>query len=101
MCTQTALDVITQKFGWQRAAYRDGESNEQKSLNGFDPTIFIPSNWRGTYTPELAKVPNFVRYGGLVPVAPDWFQKNYMGVYSLKEQPTIEEPKAFTLPRFS
>lgn len=102
MCL-TALDVITEKFGYQRAAYYTGVTNEQKAVNqNFDAAIYYPTNWHNSqYDTLMSKFPAFIRYGGLVPVAPEWFQKNYLGAYSIKEQPTVNEPEAFTVARYS
>ncbi len=97
-----AIDVLTQKFGFQISQHQTGLTNEQKSLNGFEPTVYYPTNWRNSqYQRLLSKFPQFIRYGGLVPVNPEWFQKNYQGTYSIKEQPVVNEPEAFTVPRYS
>lgn len=101
MCMKTALDIVTQKFGFQRAQYYTGLTNEQKSLNGFDTAVYFPTNWRVTYTPHKAKFPALIRYGGLQPVAPEYFQRNFLGVFPIKQQPLVDEPDAFTLPRYS
>lgn len=102
MCL-TALDVMQEHFGYQRAAYAGNLTNVQKATNqNFDAAIYYPTNWHNSqYQTWRAKTPGFQRYGGLVPINPEWFQKNYLGAYSLKEQPTINEPDAFTVGRYS
>ena len=101
MCRESCNvgDFIEQKFGMQRGDY--GNTQAQKSLNGFDHTIYYPTNWRGTYDRLLSKFPAFIRYGGLVPINPEWFQRNYLGIYPIKQQPQIDEGNAFDKLRFS
>jgi hypothetical protein len=103
MCQNAnAAEVLRQKFGYQRAEFYTGLSEAQKSLNQFQHAVYFPTNWRNNQIPNhAAKFPQFIRYGSLTPVAPEWFQRNYQGVYSIKQQPTVNEPDAFTLPRFS
>lgn len=100
MCNQSANAVIESKFGYQRANYYTGLSEKIKSLSTFDKAVYFPTNWR-VYDPQKAKFPQFIKYGGFVPVIPEYFRKNYLGVYSLKQQPVIDEPEAHTIPRYS
>lgn len=101
MCLPNA-DLMAQKFGFQISEHQTGLSNVQKSLNQFDKAVYYPTNWHNTqYETWRAKYPDFIRYGGFVPVSPEYFQKNYLGVFGLKNQPIIEEAEAFTKPRFS
>lgn len=86
-------NFLEQKFG--RQPVDSGTSNAQKALNGFSPTVYIPTNWRGSYEPHKAKFPAFIKYGGLFPVAPEYFQRNYLGIYPIANQPTIDEGKPF------
>lgn len=98
----TALDnYISQKFGYQRANFETATGDLQKSANGFDPTVYYPTNWRGTYDALLGKFPEFLRFGALRPVSPEYFQKNYLGIYPLKQQPLVEEQKPYTTSRYS
>lgn len=101
MCLSNA-EVYAQKFGYQRAEYYTGLTDEQKSLNQFDLAVYTPTNWRPTqYEVLRSKFPAFIRYGGLVPVAPEWFQRNYLGIYPIKQQPIVDEPKPYNTARFS
>lgn len=105
---QLGCGVITQKFGYQRADYYTGVTNEEKYYNGFDRTIYFPTNWRGgtqpgaaNYSPLKSKFPVFLRYGGLTSINPEYIQKNYAGIYPITQQPVIDEPKPFMRRRFS
>ena len=95
-------DVYAQKFGYQRAQFYTNVTNEQKSTIPFDKAVYYPTNWHNSqYVTQKAKFPVFVRYGGLIPVAPEYFQKNYLGIYPIGQQPTIDESKPFQIPRLS
>ena len=91
---------IEQKFG--RQVIHDGTSNQQKRLNGFNPTIYFPTNWRNSgYEPLLSKTPNYHRLDGGQNVIPDYYQKNYIGLYPMKLQPLMNDPQPYTKSRFS
>jgi hypothetical protein len=98
MCLPNA-EIIAQKFGYQRENY--GVGNQQKALNQFDIAVYYPTNWRVSYIPHSAKFPKFIRYGGLVPIAPEYFQRNFMGVYPIGQQPLINETKPHERLRYS
>lgn len=100
MCVSNR-DVVNQKFGYQRSEYYTGLTDELKSFSLFGRAVETPTNWRVSYEPQKSKIPVFLRYGSNVPVTPEWFQRNYLGSFPLKQQPIIEEPKPFNVPRFS
>lgn len=101
MCLKNA-EIFAQKFGYQRADYYTGVTNEQKALNGFDRAVYYPTNWHNSqYETLMSKFPAFIRYGGLVPVPPEYFQRNYLGIYPIKQQPLVDEPQPFTQQRYS
>jgi hypothetical protein len=94
-------ELYEQKFGYQRAAHYTGVSEAQKDLNTFDKHVYFPTNWRNNYAPLMSKFPEFLRYGGLVSVAPEYLQKNYLGIYPIGQQPLVNEPLAYEVPRLS
>jgi len=97
-----AADIYAQKFGYQRALGYTDVTNEQKSTIPFDKTVYYPTNWHNSqYATVKAKFPAFIRYGGLVPVSPEYLQKNYLGIYPIGQQPTIDDSKPYQIPRFS
>lgn len=105
MCNNVCLpnaDLLAQKFGNQIQFQQQGITNAEKSMNGFAHTVYFPTNWRDSgYNVLMAKFPAFIRYGGLVPVAPEYFQRNYLGVYPLGQQPVVDESKPFDNLRYS
>jgi hypothetical protein len=95
---------MAEKFGYQRADdpnYR-GIENAQKSLNQFDRAVYYPTNWHNSgYVTLMSKFPQFLRYGGLVPVAPEYFQRNYLGIYPIGQQPQVDDGKPYDSQRYS
>lgn len=95
-------DDYAQKFGYQRALDYSGLTNAQKSTIPFDKTVYYPTNWHNSqYMTQMAKFPVFIRYGGLLSVPPNYLQKNYLGIYPIGQQPTIDDSKPYQIPRFS
>lgn len=91
-------DILEQKFG--RLQKDSGITNEQKSLNGFDRAVYFPTNWR-SYNPLESKYPEFLRFGAFNPQSAEYYEKNYFGIYPVKQQPTLEIPQPYTRLRFS
>lgn len=100
---QLGCDAMTQKFGYQIADHASGElTREQKSTIPFDKALYYPTNWHNSqYDTQRASMPYFVRYGGLLSVSPNYLAKNYLGIYPIGQQPTIDESKPYQIPRFS
>jgi hypothetical protein len=97
-----AADIYAQKFGLQRAQGYTGVTNEQKELNQFDTAVYYPTNWHNSqYETLKSKFPAFIRYGGLVPISPEFLTKNYLGIYPIGQQPTIDESKPYQIQRLS
>lgn len=95
-------DIFAQKFGYQRYDYDTGLTPAQKSTVPWEKALYYPTNWHDRqWVTHTAKFPEFVRYGGLVSVPPNYLQKNYLGIYPIGQQPTIDESKPYQLPRFS
>lgn len=97
-----AADMYAQKFGFQISQHQTGDTNAQKDLNTFDKHVYFPTNWRNSQIePHRAKFPAFIRYGGLVSVAPEYLQKNYLGIYPITQQPLVDEGNAYERGRYS
>lgn len=97
-----AADIYAQKFGFQIAQHDTGQTAVQKDFNTFDKHVYFPTNWHNSqYKTLTSKFPVFIRYGGLVPVAPEYFQKNYLGIYPITQQPLVDEGNAYDKSRFS
>lgn len=94
--------LFAEKFGRQRACEYTDVTNKEKQLNGFDPVIYYPTNWRANNVEPLrGKFPAFQMYGATVPVNPEYYQKNYVGIFPIKQQPTIDEQKPYETVRKS
>ena len=97
-----AADDYARKFGYQRAQFYTGVTNQQKALTPFDKAVYYPTNWHNSgYATQMAKTPNFIKYGALVPVAPEYLQKNYLGIFPIGQQPIVDDTKPYMLPRLS
>lgn len=97
-----ASEIFARKFGYQRSEFYSGVSNDQKELNQFDRHIYFPTNWRNSQIEPLrGKYPEFIRYGGLVSVPPEYLQKGYLGIYPITEQPIINEQNPYEKIRIS
>lgn len=91
---------IAQKFGYQRVPNGTGEA--QKSMNQFQFEIVYPTNWRGTYEPLMSMYPQLgIRYGASNPPAPYYYERNYIGIFPMKQQPTVDPPQPYNVPRWS
>lgn len=101
MCDgQNISEFISQKFGRQLIPSGTGEA--QKSMNQFQFEVVYPTNWRVNWKPLMSMYPQLgIRYGGTVPQAPYVYEKNYAGIFPLKQQPIVEPPQPYTVGRYS